>query len=84
MKTTVVWEGVTMDSLKYLLGPPCPTFLRLVGGRPAAVFYPFGHPMAYTYGENQGIMGPGWVDPRKKLIVPFLTRFGPLSTSIRL
>jgi hypothetical protein len=33
-----------MDSLKFHLGPPCPTLLR-----PAAVFYPFNHPIPYAY-----------------------------------
>jgi hypothetical protein len=27
-----VWQGVAMDSLKFHLGPPCPTLLRLMGG----------------------------------------------------
>jgi hypothetical protein len=27
-----VWQGVPMDSLKYRLRPPCPTFLRPTGG----------------------------------------------------
>jgi hypothetical protein len=56
-----VWEGVAMDSLKFHLDPPSPTLLlsvaqpqnglmvsgvaHLQGVRPAAVFYPFGHPM---------------------------------------
>jgi hypothetical protein len=50
-----------MDSLKFDPGPPCPTLLRPTGltaflglacpkdRQPAAVFYPFGHPMPYAY-----------------------------------
>jgi hypothetical protein len=58
-----VWQGVAMDSLKFHLSLPCPTLLRSVGGPtlkwpyghfmggpPAAVFYPFGHPMPYAFG----------------------------------
>jgi hypothetical protein len=29
-----VWQGVAIDSLKFHLGPPCPTLLRLAGGPP--------------------------------------------------
>jgi len=32
--TMGVWQGVTMDSLKYHLGPPCPTLLRTAGRPP--------------------------------------------------
>jgi hypothetical protein len=32
-------------------GPPCPTLLRPVGGWPAAISYPFGHPAPYAYVE---------------------------------
>ena len=40
-----VWQGVAMDSLKYCLGPPCPTLLQATpetalrpfqGGQPAS------------------------------------------------
>jgi hypothetical protein len=59
-----VWQGVPMDSLKFDPGPPCLTLLRPAGGshvkavagvalpqggRPAAVFYPLGHPTPYAY-----------------------------------
>jgi hypothetical protein len=56
---------MTMDSLKFHLGLPCPTLLRLTGGPPlkrpyslfrgrppAAVFYPFGHPRPYAFEEE--------------------------------
>jgi hypothetical protein len=59
---------LAMDSLKFHLGPPCPTFLRPAGGpplkqpysgvahlqvgRPAAVFSPSGHPTPYAYGNT--------------------------------
>jgi hypothetical protein len=53
-----VWQGVALDSLKFHLGPPCPTLLRPVGGaprvapaqggQPAAVFHPHGHPTPYA------------------------------------
>jgi hypothetical protein len=39
-----VWQGVAMDFLKFFQDPPCPTLLR-----PAAVFYPFGHPTLRTF-----------------------------------
>jgi hypothetical protein len=29
-----VWQGVVMDSLKYHLGPPCPSLLRAAGWPP--------------------------------------------------
>jgi hypothetical protein len=29
-----VWQGVTMDSVKFHPGPPCPTLLRPAGGPP--------------------------------------------------
>jgi hypothetical protein len=29
-----VWKGVAMESLKFYLGPLCPTILRPVGGPP--------------------------------------------------
>jgi hypothetical protein len=69
-----VWQGVAMDSLKFLPGQPCLTLLTPVGGppingltavsgvarpqngRPAAFFYPFGHPIRL------------WVYPWKKHI----------------
>jgi hypothetical protein len=47
-----VWQGVTMDSLKFHPGPPCSTLLRPTGGpplKPAALFYPFRHPTPYAY-----------------------------------
>jgi hypothetical protein len=41
---------VVMDFLKYHLGLPSPTPLgRGGGGWHVAVFYPFRHPMPYTY-----------------------------------
>jgi hypothetical protein len=55
-----LWQWVAMDSLKFHPGPPCPTFLRPVGGPPPkrpyacflgglpAVFYRFGHPTPYA------------------------------------
>jgi hypothetical protein len=59
-----VWQGVAMDSLKYYFCSPCLTLQRLAGrpllrvvsgvarlqgGRPAAIFYPLGHPTPYAY-----------------------------------
>jgi hypothetical protein len=55
-----VWKGVAMDSLKFHLGLPCPTFLHPMGGpllkRPydllqvaSAILYLFGHPTPYAY-----------------------------------
>jgi hypothetical protein len=57
-----LWQEVPMDSLKFQLGPPCPTLLcpagrpllkrpygHFRGGWPAAVFYPFGHLTPYAY-----------------------------------
>jgi hypothetical protein len=29
-----VWQGVAMETLKFHLGPPCPTFYALWAGRP--------------------------------------------------
>jgi hypothetical protein len=43
----VVWQGVAMDSPMFYPGPPCNTLLR-----PAALFYPFGHPTPYAYRYN--------------------------------
>jgi hypothetical protein len=56
-----------MDSLKFHPGPPCSTLLcpmggpslkglvagvaRLQNGLPATIFYHFGHPMPYAYGQ---------------------------------
>jgi hypothetical protein len=40
-----VWQGVAMDSLKF---PPALPFYALQDGRPAAVFYPFGHSSRHT------------------------------------
>jgi hypothetical protein len=63
-----VWQGVAMDSIKFHLGPPCPTLLRPSGRLPltavsgvarpqaersAVVFYPFGHSYAYIYIANR-------------------------------
>jgi hypothetical protein len=62
-----VWQGVAMDSLKFHLGltlsssMPYGWALRPFRGsppqgrQPAAVFYPFGHLMPYTYdfGSNR-------------------------------
>jgi hypothetical protein len=55
-----VWPGVAMDSLKFHLGPPCPTLLRPAGRPPLkrpygcfkgrAVLYPLKHPLPYVYG----------------------------------
>jgi hypothetical protein len=42
-----VWEGVAMDSLKYHLGLPCPTFLCSVGGPPLK--RPYGHFRGHLY-----------------------------------
>jgi hypothetical protein len=65
--TMGVWQGVAMDSLKVHPGPPCPTLLcpaggppltsvsglaRPLGGRPAFVFYLFGHPTRHAYDSN--------------------------------
>jgi hypothetical protein len=58
-----VWQGATMDSLKFLMGPLCPTLLHPgAGGQPAAVFYPFRYPTPYAYGyecESVGDFPPG-------------------------
>jgi hypothetical protein len=63
-----VWQGVTMDSLKFHLGPPCLTLLcpagrpplKRQGRQPAAVFYPLGHPTLYAYERSlRGPLGPG-------------------------
>jgi hypothetical protein len=49
-----VWQGVALDTLKFYLGPPCPTLLCPAvwqpsqGGQPKAVFYPFGYPTLYA------------------------------------
>jgi hypothetical protein len=53
-----IWQGVAIDSLKYLWGLACSTTLRCMGDhpcnnlmqgrRPAAVFYPLGHPTPYA------------------------------------
>jgi hypothetical protein len=47
-----VWQGVAMDSLKFLPSPLCPTPVGgpLQVGRPAAIFYPFGRLTPYAYG----------------------------------
>jgi hypothetical protein len=37
--TRPVWQGVSMDSLKFHSGPPCPTLLRLAGGTPPKQLY---------------------------------------------
>jgi hypothetical protein len=63
-----VWQGVAMDSLKFHLGPPCPTSLCpemalwLFWGWPAhrvdwlrqspTTMYPLGHPTPYAYGRG--------------------------------
>jgi hypothetical protein len=54
-----IWQGVPMDSLKFPKVPSWSTLLPPLkgpkdpkGGRPAAVFYPFGHPTPYAYGIN--------------------------------
>jgi hypothetical protein len=47
-----VLEGVAIDSLKFQLRSPGLPFY--VGGRPAAVFYPFGRPTPNAYGGNGG------------------------------
>jgi hypothetical protein len=65
-----VWQGVAMDSLKFYLGLPCPTFLRPMGGQPrfkgahpqnkrsAAVFYTLWTPHAIRLWMGVG-MGVG-------------------------
>jgi hypothetical protein len=45
-----VWQGVDMDSLKFHLGPPCPTCLRPVG-RPL---------LKRPYGRFRGGPPVGW------------------------
>jgi hypothetical protein len=55
-----VRQGVAMDSLKFHPGLPCPTLLRLAGGLPAAVFYPFGHPTPYAY-VHEVVTRPIWI-----------------------
>jgi hypothetical protein len=52
-----IWQGVSIDSLKFYPGPQCLTFLRLVarpqGGQPAAIFHPLGHPTPFAYGKGR-------------------------------
>jgi hypothetical protein len=48
-----VWQGVAMDSLKYCYGLRRPTLLCPADGRPAAVFYPLGHPTPSTSARIQ-------------------------------
>jgi hypothetical protein len=43
---------------------------HLQSRRPAAVFYPLGHPTTYTYGSNHGYSG-------------YLFSYGPIMTSYR-
>jgi hypothetical protein len=38
-KSMTVWQGVTMDSLKFHLCLPCPTLLRPTGGSPLKRLY---------------------------------------------
>jgi hypothetical protein len=52
LRTGASDKGWPTDFLKFHPGLPCPTLLRPVGGRPAAVFNPFGHPMPYTYASE--------------------------------
>jgi hypothetical protein len=42
------WQGAVTHSLNFHPGPPCPTLPRPAGGRPAAVFYPFGQPSPHA------------------------------------
>jgi hypothetical protein len=46
--TMGVWQGVAMDSLKYHLGPPCPTLLCPAGGPPLKRLYGGGPPTGHT------------------------------------
>jgi hypothetical protein len=77
LRSMGVWQGVAMDSLKlkFHLGLPCPTFLHPVGGlplkqpychlqsrRPAAVFYPYGHPTPYAYVEKTEEEASSWFE----------------------
>jgi hypothetical protein len=56
-----VWQGLAMDSLKFTRARHALPFyalrasgvVPLQGGRPGAVFYPFGHPMPYAYGRSR-------------------------------
>jgi hypothetical protein len=58
-----VWQAVPMDSLKFHPSPPCQSLIRTVGklllkqpvrgGRPAAVFYHFGHPTPYAMSASE-------------------------------
>jgi hypothetical protein len=43
-----IWQGVARDSLKYHLGPPCPTFLYPVGRTPLK--QPYGITALQPYG----------------------------------
>jgi hypothetical protein len=77
-----VWQGVAMDSLKFHLGPPCPTILCPVDGPPlkcsygrlkggplaeCVAVYPFGHPTPYAYDrESLGRRDDG----KMKMILP--------------
>jgi hypothetical protein len=59
--TRPVWQGVSTDSLKFYLGPPCPSLLRPVGGphpkRPYGRFW--GGPL--TGQAAYGRLLPPWI-----------------------
>jgi hypothetical protein len=69
-----VWKGVGMDFLKFYPGPPCPTLLCHVGrphpqgGRPAAIFYPSGHPTPYVDGFLESLVERENVNPETSRI----------------
>jgi hypothetical protein len=50
VRTICVWQGVAMDSLKFHLGPPCPTLLWPAGGPP----------LKQPYGHFRGSPPAGW------------------------
>jgi hypothetical protein len=54
-----LWQGVSVDSLKFHPGPSCPTLLRSADARPAAVFFPFGHSTPYMPMRRRFVVGEG-------------------------
>jgi hypothetical protein len=45
-------EEISTDSLKFHVGPPCPTLIRPAGRRPVAIFFPLGYPFPYGPDNN--------------------------------
>jgi hypothetical protein len=53
-----IWQGVVMDFLKFHLGPPCPTFLRPVGGPPLKRPYSSYRSSPTAWGRPAAILCP--------------------------